>query len=1001
MDGVRLFTKFGFKRPADDDFLYSPDTSSNCNTQVDQTSFLINPESVTSENETVLDEIMRNINRNTVKKAKENILIEEEIEDIIFCGWKQLDISEEKILTIFDIVNDVLQMVSSTTTIKKPRRGQDFIRRILNSNTLMPTFFNIFYCSSCQNIVDYNQSCNIKLDSRRVCTLHNNDNNPQHLKILPIIPRLRSLLCNQQIIQDVHLYTKNQIQQIVEKEELQDKNIPSYMYGNNFSKYVKETIENGDLFFFFTITADGISVFNAPLRQDNKTSKPLLVNLLNYKDSRQHDRREFWVYSISSSVELNVSLQILVKEFDLLKEGIPMMININGNIEERRIVGVLLEVYGDTAEIQELGHFSGPASNFPCRFCNLRINRENDNFHAGIKTSYVQVKSFVAPEIPSNHVEVFYPLSSKHKTCILPVTINGINCIKYTKFLKGEIQQDSVTNIYLIDNTKDLIKEIRNSPSDISSINGIKTIESIFESLKYFDAATSFNLDPMHLFNNNVVLLISLLLGYNREKYIQVLNNHKYKNPNKILNAFQLSLENITILRNRIQNINSFFYNTEGQFRLIFEETSDFNQQDSLLIPLLDLQADIINMSTMKNYRITSEVLEILQVKSNIFMFMCDTILPKEFINSQLHSTIHLSKCIQNSGGLQYCSTWRSERYYSKIKRNTLGRLSFNKSAINKMAQKEVLDLNNVSLKSLKQNSVNTNILSEQPQLHHINNASNDTGIDILDETSFNYLTVPKYEEFKEIHYYQESTHNVFSIKGIRSYDDDSNRIDFTVSFLKYIIKMNNDNINRILFYNIHPNVDTVESMLRHLNCESSLKIVMENSKNLNVYTYSEILVNKTLSYTVTFEDEGVEQLDNSYLMYYENNNNIISAHLVKALMYIQIEDLFLAKIHEYPESEVLKNGLFYKIPNSNISLYNNVYQYDKTYKDIRNFVPSNIIVCDIHNNKINTRIDDEDYIDNENLQKNSTITKATINSNEISTTTVFIPKFYQYIDSI
>ncbi|KAK8814250.1 hypothetical protein WA158_008112 [Blastocystis sp. Blastoise] len=940
-----------------------------------------------NNDEQILNNIMKEILNHEFKRNNINTSIEDSLHQQIFTTWKRLNISQESVIELIKLVNNVIITVSNQPELEIPKRGQDFIRRLSTRNEYMPFSINIFWCEDCKKLVDFNTGRNISINSRNNCNSLNCDGSPRYTTVLPLISRIKQLLKSEKLIQDIELYNKEDIEPALHDNYVSNKNLPLYMNGDNFKEYMKTVHNNGDIFLFFTVTSDGISVSNSPLIEKNKSSQPVLIKLLNYKPIRLYDKRKFWVFTVSSTDERSIALQLLVKELLLLKDGIPMLVCNNGLLEEKRVVGILLEVYGDTAEIQKIGEFTGPASNYPCRFCNLHIQKDNDNFHKGIKTSYSIIKPFIDYSPLSTTTTIFYPIFTSLVTVKEDCIINGIKCINYTKYFKSETQSDAYSTIICEDNTKETIEIAREETSSRTSMNGINSKISVFERLPYFNAATSYNIDPMHMFNNTTVLLLSLLLGFDTMKYIDILNKHKYNKPDEMLKRLQLSSDNIKILKSRLEYVNSFFYDSENQFRFALEETSffkmtshsriffasyilplimsDFNQTDSLLVPLVEIQADIIMLCTLKNQMLTIEDLSIINSKCYIFLFLCDLVLPKEFINSQIHYFSHLTKSIQNAGSLQYTSTWESERFYSSIKRLTHGRFFFNKSSIISMALKEIIDIDIAS--SIINSSLDIIIQKRKIDTYeddHTNNVITQN-IVVQSDSSSIAAHIVTFNAYECVYYVTDQTQKIYSVKGIRESINNNNTQLFTESFLKHIIRMNSVYINNKLFSSLNVGDLTTESRIELLRDSNNLHNVMENAKKLNIFRYSEILINDSLSFTCTDIDEGVEKLDNSYLMYYDYINGASHVCLVKALEYIQIEDLFIVNAHHYPDTKSSKS------------------------------VPTNVIVCDIHNFKESNEDNDEDYCCNEVHQTKRKHQDTLASADEVTTTTVFIPRTY------
>ncbi|KAK8815245.1 hypothetical protein WA158_003457 [Blastocystis sp. Blastoise] len=398
----------------------------------------------------------------------------------------------------------------------------------------------------------------------------------------------------------------------------------------------------------------------------------------------------------------------------------------------------------------------------------------------------------------------------------------------------------------------------------------------------------------MHLFNNIVTLLLSLLFHYNSDKYSSLiaktfLNNenenedidntsHSVNTENnneatsnyakvkadKIVSGFRLNKENMNILNTRINDINTFYNKYEYKFRFALNEkkfwylsshtrifffsvilpliTNDFNMKDSPIILLINPLATII-----------------------------------QIINSQIHLIQHLSDSIKSNGSSTYGCTYQSERFYSHIKRMTFGRLCFNESSLRCLVQDEIYNTTNL--------------------------------LDLLD-------SVLSYTRLKE------------------------------------------------------------------------------NMKLLQMYYYSEILVNENLVFTSTDEYEGVEKIDNSYIAYsLDKDHPKDSIHLIKALYYIQIYDVVLIRKHEYPQPHKSTTNIFFIINDSNNVVPSNS-KYGSPFLSLTHIIPDNMVVSDIHNNNI-----DEESHSKTNIRKNQSSIPV-YNPESIQTSTVFTSRYLESIKS-
>ncbi|KAK8791082.1 hypothetical protein WA158_005713 [Blastocystis sp. Blastoise] len=825
---------------------------------------------------------------------------------------------------------------------------------------------------------------------------------------MSIIERIRQILISPKLIQDIQYYQKDEIISILENQDTMDpinNNLPSYLFGKNFKRYVYDVINSGDIFLAFSLTTDGISVFNKAVTEQNISCNPILVKLLNYKNSRKYDTRRFWTYTCVEERHINVMLQIVVEEFRLLYEGIDMDVVINGNIEKKRVIGVLLDVFGDTCAISKIGGFMGPASTYPCRFCNMKCDRHKISFHEGIKSSYQTIKNYIIST--ENTINIYYPCTNNHmyeNRSLIRDNHDDIS-ILYDCFIKSSKLYDNCfnnTSYHVYD--KEDYEKIRHLNPKIPSKESIKVKASPFELLSYFDPSSSFSIDIMHLFENVTDLLLCLLFNFCSEKYIANLSKKRsQKQSLELLGKIALSKENISILEERIKWINSFYNDCEYQFRYILDEIKfrkltahtkiyfiskifpiisyDFSYTDSMIIPLIDIFAVIVHDANVLTSNDTEE-LELLKTKCFIFTFLSDLVLPNELINSQVHTIQHLSSCIINSGSLSISSTWESESYYSKVKHITQSRNEFNTSCSLAFYIHE-----SIKLASINQQRENTNDINE---LHF--------GRVIIQEPLLNTYTT-NYLPFSEIRINKKYNckPNVTRVCGKKRLDNKQLTPDDTYNLLYLLINEDSQRINSILFYDINIDELTFQQRIDLLNDKFIYENVINRMKNIIPFFYSQILVNDRIVFSISEIDQGVERIDNSYLMYFDNNDRF-TPHLIKSLYYIQIEDRMFISCYDYQESSPSTTNLYYFFNSSierrshNKQLISTQYRigYNR-FMPVWKFLASNIIVCDVNIAGVKDLAQYRKKVHDKKKRSNSKV--KTVSETEVITYTVYIPR--------
>ncbi|KAK8806934.1 hypothetical protein WA158_003693 [Blastocystis sp. Blastoise] len=821
--------------------------------------------------------------------------------------------------------------------------------------------------------------------------------------ILPIIPRIRFLLSSKRLIRDISYYTKEEIISILQNESVSLNQIPLFMTGINFKKSINDIINKGDIFLVFSMTCDGISPFSDPVSDENLSSFPILIKLLNYKEIREADHRKFWTYSVTKESFSSSIFDILVEEFKILYKGIEMDVCINDRIEKKTVIGLLLHTYGDCAAITKVANFTGSSSLYPCRCCELRWCRKQKHFHQGIKCTYKEVKKYVHTNNTKKSVtSINYPSAVLLNNKSTPYSIlpqmkdyHTSNDTIIERLPRKDSFKDSLKLVEYPLRTKISIQKNRNSCSDRVSFKGMKKTPGILEKLPYFDPSTCYCIDTMHLFNNVSTLIINLLFGFNTKQYANKLSRKYFSNGEKYIKHFSLNPTNMSIIESRISSINTLYNKNEYEFRYILDEkkyynmsshtriffvscilpliTLDFSNVDSPIILLIDPLATIIYQAFSYNGNTPSALLNIFKDQYSLFCFICELLLPREIINSQIHLMKHLPETIINSGSLIYSSTYESERFYSFLKRSTYGRKRFNESCIRVIIEKEVTDINLTdNLEDINEDNIVNDIL--------IAEHNNDNENDFLSREDI-------FEGFNNIHI---NRGEINVVKGLRA----SPNIDLSESQIKEIIYILLSSPNEFVNMALLPNVD-INSYINISSCledHSVFQTLLLNFKKIPIVFYSEVLINETKVFSSSGVDEGIERQDNSYIMYntYDSGEEQ-QTHLIKALNYIQIDPFILIQKHEYPLARMSRTRLYYIINDSNRQIPRTS-KYSTSFIDISNIIPENLIIVDIHNNKIMES--DASYEEPSIRSKRSIIRTEFVSANSVITSTVFMPRY-------
>ncbi|KAK8789922.1 hypothetical protein WA158_006702 [Blastocystis sp. Blastoise] len=441
-------------------------------------------ESFSNNQELLVEKLIESIlnDKNQIKDIhKGNI---ERIEEVILNCWISLKTSMQNIKPLFELVNKIIDILSlPINKLTIPKNGQEAVRRLMKYAQYRPTQRNIYLCSSCNSFIGFNKGQKQIDRSKRKCKdLSCKVSKCRKITIIPLIPRIRVLLRSPLLINDISYFTKEDVLNIIRCNNKSEFKGPMYLMSKNYKQYIDKVINNGDIFLVFTLTCDGISIFSHSLSEYNKSSFPILLKLLNYNYKRQYDKRTFWTYTVSSENFSDNILSIIVEEFKQLEKGIDMDVYIHGMLQRKKVVSILLNVSGDCAAISSIGHFTGSASSFPCRCCELEWKRDDKSFHQGINSTSIYYINSITSIYYINIITSIYYINSIITSIYYINSI--ITSIYYINSIITSIYYiNSITSIYYIDSITSIYY--------INSIISIYYINSIITSIYYINIITS------------------------------------------------------------------------------------------------------------------------------------------------------------------------------------------------------------------------------------------------------------------------------------------------------------------------------------------------------------------------------------------------------------------------------------------------------------------------------------------------------------------------------
>ncbi|KAK8800656.1 hypothetical protein WA158_006974 [Blastocystis sp. Blastoise] len=841
---------------------------------------------IVHQTEDINDKIIKEIKRlsDGVVVSRCNSL-SNEIENEAYRLWVKLEVSIEKFRDILFSVYSMLKLtnVAATQLLSLSLDTQTYIRNIRSNQEFYPESLRLYICPKCFNITAMTSSRNNLNSDRTLCPIDVDipGSKIYHTSILPLIPRISSLLNDPDMMSDLCYYTKEEIISLLYLHNSENyyipisdvnysaspinlpTNIPKYFYGSSFYKYTRPLIEKADIFLYFSVTSDGISVISKPQKEDNKSTYPITVKLLNYFQKRKVDNRRLWVYSCPVSSMVNPVIEVLCEELAHLEQG--MNIQINKTNEYKRVVGILLDVYGDFPAMSKMANTPSSSSTCPCRFCNLSVSRSRTNiFHSGIKCCYEESVCFrdENQNITTFHIPIYRPNEPLNSNNMIidyldESIINANVCVSISPPLEmptSSIYKDSLLSSTPSYRSSEVSTQLLNNTNEVNVDIPIKG----FKKLSYFDTLESCSLDPMHLLNNVATSLMELLWNYPKTKVYSNLDYILTKNDSlKFISKISLSEDNKTIIKTRMKNMNMLynadmyqistilddlnFYSCSSHSRILFFSRvlpllmSDFVYKDSPLVLVIELFGSIICDCMNINPIIEKNQLLCFEQRCIQFVSILESILPSVLISVQMHSIKHLALCIKHTGSLYYTSTWESERSYSTIKRITKGKYNYNESVLIKVQDQESIQVHS------KLNCMNKNI-------------------DNIKDKRYTSL------ECKEV--FIDDCPLIYSFKGIekRSFSEIFDRDILSIILL--LSSTSSCSIRTKLFSEIFD--DSITPYIREEKIKNEIDIqkkIMENFKSLKRYCYNSITVNGGVSFRINKSDAEKGTKDNSYIM--------------------------------------------------------------------------------------------------------------------------------------
>ncbi|KAK8805835.1 hypothetical protein WA158_002491 [Blastocystis sp. Blastoise] len=960
------------------------------------------------KNSVILRQIIEIANKATIYGSKS---IKDELEDEAYKLWVTLELPYEKFHDILVYTNSTFKLVDSSysTLLNSNYDSQTYIRSIRSKQFFFPASLRLYICPECLKITNATSSRNSLSYDDIKCFEHNDisDDKMYHTTILPIIPRIKRLLSNADLLEDISFYKKDDIMQLLSLHSHEDYyiqtsemdtrditqntlvDIPYFFYGSTFYKYTQPLVEKGDIFLFFSVTSDGITVFNKPQKEENKSSYPITLKLLNYNQQRKYDHRKLWCYACPTSNMISPLIDILSSEFQLLNEGLDIYID---SIQEtKRVIGILLNVYGDYPAVSKMVNTPSSSSVQPCRFCRMTVRRSRDSaFHEGIKCCYEESREFrISDEgITTFFIPTYCPNDPMNTNNIIVDYIDESNidanmCVSLSSPLEipsSSIYSDSLT-LY-----SPVLRSSESSSSIIPGTNEVSPEERNlgFSKLTYFNILQSCSLDPMHLINNVATSLMEYLWNYPKTNAYSKLKYTMSQNEMQdFITRISLNEENKKIIMERIKDMNILydtdmyqlisilndlnFYSSTSHTRILLFSTvfpillSDFTYEDSPLILIIEIFGSLISDIMRINPITEKDNLLTFEKKCIQFVSIIESILPSALITTQIHSIKHLASCIRDCGSLFYTSTWEAERSYRNIKRITKGTKSFNESVIIKVQDQESIQIH----------------IAPQISSTTADNNTNDGRFTSLQHKEILIKDNPEIKSFKG-----KESHSLPNI-----IDRDK------LAIILLLSSKCSSLIQSKLFSEVFHESDTPyrrEEIIRN-NIDIQTKL-LDKFKLLRKYCYDSVIVNNNILFRVYKGlTEGAK--NNSYILRIspiqsDSGDFVMHPFLYSILSFIQIEDVLILKLHKYPVSNYSQSRLYAYFINRSKTITSQL-ETDYEYFLLDSMKPFNIICVDFGISKEITNDINGEYI-GENNNNNSTLKK--INRKDSYIVSVFIP---------
>ncbi|KAK8793336.1 hypothetical protein WA158_004695 [Blastocystis sp. Blastoise] len=575
----------------------------------------------------------------------------------------------------------------------------------------------LFICQKCQKVIQFDIGhLEPRLSKEYNKCLCGTDSTIQKVIMYPLCYRIISLLSDEKQMQELSFIKSTEILSYLETKRIPNNHhINPLFYSELFSSYVSPILKTCDYVFTFTMSVDGVALYNHSKNPENKSTTPISLLLLNNSLEQCLDSKSHYFYSVTQSAINEVIMEYLLKEFKYLYENGIKFYDKNQN-KYVTAKAILLCSCCDFPEAAKQIHMNNQVGSFFCRYCKVRKEARTKN---GIKTCFSSVNSDKRSFMVNKSLPIMYSCSKEEKKLSKESLSSNIKIIldKPITIKKEYVQPDFFDSIDIEIRNEIDIKKDRN----IGSF-GLSPVESLYEKyLSYYSIFNSMPLDWMHLYGNICDTLIQILFHHKKvvdNKIIMdsLVKFYKIKSgltKQEIYNSIPLFLnENIlSTMYNIIGKINRIKKSPIGSYSYMINEIDyysssiynrifffckvipllleGYSENDCLLIPVVFFLASFINKTLTIRTEYTQEEINILKMEATKIVLYLEVTLPSILFNTQLHSLLHIPQNIQNLGSLRLYSTSSYERSYSMMRRFLLNRRYTCTSLMNKLILSE------------------------------------------------------------------------------------------------------------------------------------------------------------------------------------------------------------------------------------------------------------------------------------------------------------------------